>query len=206
LRTAFISRRRTTEKVKKTALARGLGETTYISIRQEFQRRINTGEFQELPQIGARRQFTTRVMAGMENEIVGRMLEGNRRDYGDPMLVSPQMLIATEDRHPELNPSQLQVVHEILLSREKIVGLDGVAGAGKTTTLAVIREGAELDGYRVEGFAPTSRAAQKLGEAGIETSSLQKHSARGQQPDTGEKRLYVIDESSLASSRCWPSG
>jgi conjugative relaxase-like TrwC/TraI family protein len=187
--------------ILETALARGMGETTYTSIRQEFQRRINTGEFQELSQTGARRQYTTRVMAGMEREIVGRMLEGNRRYYSHPMLVSPQMRIATEDRHPELNPSQLQAVDEILLSREKIVALDGIAGAGKTTTLAVIREGAELDGYRVEGFAPTSRAAQKLGEAGIETSTLQKHLARGQQPDTGEKRLYVLDESSLASTR-----
>jgi len=117
------------------------------------------------------------------------------------MLVSPPIRIATEDRHPELNPSQLQAVDEILLSREKIVALDGIAGVGKTTTLAVIHEGAELDGYRVEGFAPTSRAAQKLGEAGIETSTLQKHLARGQQPGTGEKRLYVLDESSLASTR-----
>jgi ATP-dependent exoDNAse (exonuclease V) alpha subunit len=140
-------------------------------------------------------------MAGMERAIVDRMLEGNRRDYSDPMLVSPPIRIATEDRHPELSPSQLQAVDEILLSREKMVGLDGVAGAGKTTTLGVIREGAELDGCRVEGFDPTSRAAQKLGEAGIVTSTLQKHLARGQQPDTGEKRFYVLDESSLASTR-----
>jgi len=187
--------------ILETALARSMGETTYSNIQQEFQRRINSGEFQELSQVGARRQYTTRVMAGMEREIVDRMLEGNRRDYSDPMLVSPPIRIATEDRHPELNPSQLLAVDEILLSREKIVGLDGVAGGGKTTTLAVIREGAELDGFRVEGFAPTSRAAQKLGEAGIETSTLQKHLASGQQPDKGEKRLYVLDESSLASTR-----
>src|SRR5260370_40149667 len=117
------------------------------------------------------------------------------------MLVSPPVRIATEDRHPELNTSQRQAVEEILLSREKIVGLDGIAGAGKTTTLSVIREGAEAEGYRVEGFAPTSRAAQKLGEAGMETSTLQKHLVRGQQPDSEEKRFYVLDESSLASTR-----
>jgi len=187
--------------ILETALARSMGETTYSNIQQEFQRRVNTGEFQELSQVGARRQYTTRAMAGMEREIVDRMLGGNRRDYSDPMLVSPPIRIATEDRHPELNPSQLKAVDEILLSRETIVGLDGVAGGGKTATLAVIREGAELDGYRVEGFAPTSLAAQKLGEAGIETSTLQKHLARGQQPDTGDKRLYVLDESSLASTR-----
>ncbi len=77
----------------------------------------------------------------------------------------------------------------------------GSAGAGKTTALAVIREGAEAQGYRVEGFAPTSRAAQKLADAGMETSTLQKHLARGEKPDTGERRLYVLDESSLASTK-----
>jgi ATP-dependent exoDNAse (exonuclease V) alpha subunit len=117
------------------------------------------------------------------------------------MLVPADIRIATEDRHPKLNAGQRQAVDEIFLSREKIIGLDGVAGAGKTTTLAVVREGAEQAGYKVDGFAPTSRAAQKLGEAGIDTKTLQAHLARGQRPDTGELRLYVMDESSLASTK-----
>src|SRR5579863_2359094 len=187
--------------ILETALVRGMGETTYAQVRQEFERRIEAGEFREVSHVGAGRQYTTAVMVRMEREIVGRMQEGNRRDYSDPMLVSLQVRIATEDRHPELNASQRQAVDEIFLSREKVVGLDGIAGAGKTTTLSVIREGAEAEGYRVEGFAPTSRAAQKLGEAGMETSTLQKHLVRGQHPDTGAKRLYVLDESSLASTR-----
>jgi hypothetical protein len=57
--------------------------------------------------------------------------------------------------------------------------------------LSVIREGAQSAGYRVQGFAPTSRAGQKLSEAGMETSTLQKHLARGEQADTGEKRLSM---------------
>jgi conjugative relaxase-like TrwC/TraI family protein len=187
--------------ILETALVRGMGVTTYAQVRQEFERRIEAGEFHEVSRMGAGQQYTTAVMVRMEREIVGRMQEGNRRDYGDPMLVSPQVRIATEDRHPELNASQRKAVDEIFLSRETVVGLDGIAGAGKTTTLSVIREGAEAEGYRVEGFAPTSRAAQKLGEAGMETSTLQKHLVSGQQPDTGEKRLYVLDESSLASTR-----
>src|SRR5271168_4709152 len=187
--------------ILEAALVRGMGETTYAQVRQEFERRIEVGEFREVSHVGAGRQYTTAVMIRMEREIVGRMQQGNRRDYSDPMLVSPQMRIATEDRHPELNASQRQAVDDIFLSREKIVGLDGIAGAGKTTTLSVIREGAETEGYRVEGFAPTSRAAQRLGEAGMDTSTLQKHLVRGQQPDSGEKRIYVLDESSLASTR-----
>jgi len=187
--------------ILETALVRGMGETTYAQVRQEFERRIEAGEFREVSHVGAGRQYTTAMMIRMEREVIGRVQEGNRRDYSDPMLASPQVRITTEDRHPELNASQRQAVDEIFLSREKVVGLDGIAGAGKTTTLSVIREGAEAEGYRVEGFAPTSRAAQKLGEAGMETSTLQNHLVRGQQPDSGEKRLYVLDESSLASTR-----
>ena len=117
------------------------------------------------------------------------------------MLARPDIQIAIEDRHPELNAGQRQAVDQVFLSREKIIGVDGVAGAGKTTTLAVVREGAEASGYTVEGFAPTSRAAQKLADAGIETRTLQSHLARGQRVDTGEHRLYVVDESSLASTK-----
>ncbi|MGA7080130.1 MAG: AAA family ATPase, partial [Terriglobales bacterium] len=187
--------------ILETALVRSMGETTHARIRQEFERRIKTGEFRQVSHVGVGQQYTTAAMERMEREIVGRMQEGNWRDYSDPMLVSPHVRIATEDRHPELNASQRRAVDEIFLSREKIVGLDGIAGAGKTTTLSVIREGAKAEGYKVEGFAPTSRASQKLAETGMETSTLQKHLARGQEPDNGAKCLYVLDESSLASTR-----
>jgi len=53
----------------------------------------------------------------------------------------------------------------------------------------------------VEGFAPTSRAAQKLAEAGIESGTLQRHLARKHEAQDGQKRLYVLDESSLASTK-----
>src|ERR1700744_2228253 len=140
-------------------------------------------------------------MVRLEREIVDLVKNGNERRYETSMLLSPVLRIRIEDAHPELSKSQRAAVDDIFVTREKIVGLDGVAGAGKTTTLAVIREGVEAQGYRVEGFAPTSRAAQKLAEAGMTTSTLQYHLARGDRPDTGEKRLYVLDESSLASTK-----
>jgi conjugative relaxase-like TrwC/TraI family protein len=184
-------------------LDRGMGQLTYGDARREFAHRVATGEFRSVGQRQghAAPQYTTAEMVRMEREIIERMQTGNHRTYSDPMLVSPLIRCRIEDRHPELNASQYHAVDEIFLSRQKIIGLEGVAGAGKTTALAVIREGAEAAGYRVEGFAPTSRAAQKLAEAGIETSTLQRHLARGERPDTGQRQLYVLDESSLASTR-----
>jgi conjugative relaxase-like TrwC/TraI family protein len=189
--------------ILQAAIDRSMGQASYSQVRQEFERRVMRGEFRAVARADGRAapQYTTAEMLRMEREIVDHMQHGNQHSCSDSMLVSPQLRIRTEDRHPELSRAQREAVDDIFLSREKIVGLDGVAGAGKTTTLAVVREGAGAQGYRVEGFAPTSRAAHKLAEAGMETSTLQHHLAKGVQPDTGEKRLYVLDESSLASTR-----
>jgi len=189
--------------ILQAAISRSMAQATYEQVRHEFAHRVQRGEFVMVGPVEGRAAplYTTAEMVHMEQEIIGRMQNGNRRTYNDPMLVSPSLRIAIEDRHAELSPTQREVVDDILVSREKIVGLDGIAGTGKTTTLAVIREGVEAAGYKVEGFAPTSRAAQKLAEAGIETSTLQRHLARGEQPETSGKTFYVLDESSLASTR-----
>lgn len=189
--------------ILQAAIGRSMAQSTYEQVRHEFAQRVQRGEFVAVRSVEGRAapMYTTAEMVRLEKEIIFRMQTGNQRTYADPMLISPSRRIAIEDRHTELSSSQRKAVDEIFVSRERIVGLDGVAGAGKTTTLAVIREGVEAEGYKVEGFAPTSRAAQKLAEAGIETSTLQHHLARGEQQDTGVKRLYVLDESSLASTR-----
>lgn len=183
----------------ETALQRGMGEVTYGQVRQEIDRRFESGEFRQASASVHGPQVTTAAMLRTEREIIGILQKSNEQHRH--MLVESRERFDTVDRHSELNASQRHAVEEVFSAREKIVGMDGVAGAGKTTTLAVIREGAEREGYVVEGFAPTSRAEQKLGEAGIETSTLQMHLARGEKPDTGEKRLYVLDESSLASTK-----
>jgi conjugative relaxase-like TrwC/TraI family protein len=190
-------------RILQAAIDRSMGQATYSQVRQEFDQRVRNGEFRKIERSDGRAapQYTTAEMVRLEREIVGFVQKGNESQYERSMLVSPAWRIHTEDAHPELSKSQLAAVDEIFVARKKIVGLDGVAGAGKTTTLSVIREGVEAQGYRIEGLAPTSRAAQKLAETGITTSTLQHHLARGDRPDTGEKRLYVLDESSLASTR-----
>ncbi|RXH58251.1 traI protein (DNA helicase I) [Granulicella sibirica] len=71
----------------------------------------------------------------------------------------------------------------------------------KTASLETIREGAEGKGYKVEGFAPTSRAAGQLREAGIEAYTLQSFIARKIEAEPASRHLYMLDESSLASSK-----
>jgi ATP-dependent exoDNAse (exonuclease V) alpha subunit len=58
-----------------------------------------------------------------------------------------------------------------------------------------------MQGYHVEGFAPTSRAARQLSEAGVSAVTLQGVLSRLTTPTPPEqKHFYFLDESSLAST------
>src|SRR6185312_10160212 len=84
-----------------------------------------------------------------------------------------------------------------------VQGIQGYAGVGKTTVLGVLRSAVEGQGYEVQGFAPTSRAAKQLHEAGIEATTLQGFLAGARESPAAaeQKRMYFVDESSLASTR-----
>jgi ATP-dependent exoDNAse (exonuclease V) alpha subunit len=184
----------------RDGLRRGMGEITYAQVRGNLDTRLASGEFQIVQRSESQpaRQFTTAKTIEAEQEIVRRVGEGQNRV--EPVL-SRQGAIAVADQHPHLNRAQQGVVEDVLSSSDRVQGIQGYAGAGKTTTLSVVREAAESRGYMVEGFAPTSRAARQLNESGVESGTLQGFLARSPDPATQEQRhFYFVDESSLAST------
>jgi AAA domain-containing protein/TrwC relaxase/UvrD-like helicase family protein len=184
----------------RDGLRRGMGEITHAQVRANLDARLASGEFQivERPQSIPGRQFTTAKTIEAEHEIIRRVREG--QDAIEPVLPRAQA-IALADQHPHLNPAQKTVVEDVLSSPDRIQGIQGFAGSGKTTTLTAISSAAERQGYQVEGFAPTSRAARQLNEAGIESGTLQGFLARTANPDLREqKHFYLVDESSLTST------
>jgi conjugative relaxase-like TrwC/TraI family protein len=182
----------------RDALKRSMGDATVAEVKAEFEKRVQAGEFIERNNRAPGRAFTTSEMIDHERNTIQVMRSGQNQHASIGSFKTRREI---EQAHSHLSESQRAAVEQILSSHDQVTALEGVAGAGKTTSLAAIREAAERDGYKVEGFAPTSRAAQKLGEAGIDSSTLQRHLARSQAPYDGQKRLYVIDESSLASTK-----
>ena len=184
----------------RDGLRRGMGEITHAQVRANLDTRLASGEFQvvEGPQGAPGRQFTTAKTIEAEHEVIRRVREG--QNHFEPILPRPQA-IAVAEQHSHLNRAQKTVVEDVLSSPDRIQGIQGFAGSGKTTTLTVIRGAAESQGYQVEGFAPTSRAARQLNEAGIEAGTLQGFLSRTANPDLrGQKHFYLVDESSLAST------
>ena len=184
----------------RDALKRAMGEAPLWRIQQQFNQEVEHGGLiQRESHAAIGRSFTTDEMIALERDNI-RLMRASQDQY--PALVSSRTRNQVEQDYPHLSSSQHRAVQEILSSRDQITALEGVAGAGKTTSLSAVRDAAEREGYSVEGFAPTSRAAHKLGEAGISSeyacSTILPVEA---QAETQEKHLYVLDESSLASTR-----
>jgi conjugative relaxase-like TrwC/TraI family protein len=182
----------------RDALRRSMGEAGFGEMRERFEKRIKSGSLIEVESRSPARAFTTERMIQYERDNVTEM----RRAQGQHgPLVSPETWESVQQNHAHLSTGQRAAVEKILTTQDKIIGLEGVAGAGKTTSLTAVREAAEREGYQVVGLAPTSRAAHKLGESGIESHTLQRELVQNEAPNDGQRRLFVIDESSLASTK-----
>lgn len=102
-----------------------------------------------------------------------------------------------------LTEGQRKALEVTLSTEDQFHRWRGVAGAGKTTSMDILREQFEFKGYRVKGFAPTGDAALNLSRearikdfgtvASLLTSKTEDGRARG-------KELWVIDEAGMLSN------
>ncbi len=187
----------------RDALRRGMGETTYAEVRADFEARRQRGDLRsvEVAKYASGRSFTTQETIAAERANIAHVVAG--KNSVQPIM-SAELAQDQARSRDFLNGTQRRVIEEVLNSTDRIHGLQGRAGSGKTTVLASIREGAEKSGYTVEGFAPTSRASAQLREVGIDATTLQSFLARGDNHPSANselRHLYMLDESSLASTR-----
>jgi conjugative relaxase-like TrwC/TraI family protein len=187
-----------TRQLMIDALRRHLGRTTFAAVASEMRVREERGQLVGIVLDDAdRERVTTEKTLRREAENVERMRAGK----GTQKPIAEDVPAAvTTSRGVTLSESQRAAFEQIVTSRDQISGFQGKAGTGKTTTLVAVRDVAESAGYDVQGFAPTTRAAQLLAESGMPTRTLQKFVRQKEEP--GDRpRLLVLDESSLASTK-----
>jgi conjugative relaxase-like TrwC/TraI family protein len=183
------------------ALRRNLAHTTYRAVRSELEVCRARGEFVAVER-GPREMTAERALRlGREN--ISRVLDGRGR-LG-PMMEAEQARQSVEriagERGQVLDDGQRAAALKLLTTNDQIVGLQGGAGTGKETVLAALREAAENAGYEVRGFASGARAARLLAEGGVEATALKKFLRGRATEHAGDvKRLFVLDESSLANA------
>ncbi len=67
---------------------------------------------------------------------------------------------------------QKKAVYHILQSKDKIIGIQGDAGVGKTTSFECLKPLLESQGYTVRGLAPTGKASEELSKVGINSQTV----------------------------------
>ena len=146
-----------------------------------------------------RQRFTTRDMFKLEQSLLDNAdTLAHRASHG----VDPKRRAAVL-RHHALSAEQGRAVEEITSSGD-LKSLVGVAGSGKSTTLAAMREVWEKEGYTVKGAALAGIAAENLQvSSGIHSRTLASYElawSRGRDPLT-RRDVLVIDEAGMLGTR-----
>ena len=193
------------------ALAWEPGSATIGEVEGAVARLEKAGTLHTASLPGAEDSLTTDKAVADEKETISLMRTG--QGHG----AAPMRGRAVDKalRNGPLTAGQKGAVRLILSDRDRVVGVQGYAGTGKTTMLNRARALLEKRGYAVSGLAPSASAARTLQtEAGIESETLQRFLARnagvaeGRLTRKGErdmraaygKTVLVVDEGSLAST------
>jgi conjugative relaxase-like TrwC/TraI family protein len=139
---------------------------------------------------------TTRRTARLELALAQHLALGI--DDIRPIAGTDRLLAALERLN--LTPAQEMAVAEIATSSNRITGIRGVAGAGKSTLVGALRQAADVD-MTLIALAPTSSAAANLGDsAGIESRTVASLLAAGGRGVT-DRHVLVLDEAGQLGTR-----
>ena len=156
-------------------------------------------------QVRGGRSFVTGDALRSEREILSRMREGK----GAAQALAPEARVSERLEATTLTAGQKEAVRTIVLSKDRIVAVQGAAGTGKTTML---REALGLIGERSAILlAPSAAAARVLAdETGARARTLQWFLTRYGDIGSAEKMksarrehegaVLVLDESSMVST------
>ena len=193
------------------ALGREPGKVTVTEAERAVSALEEGGGLHAAKGLGHGKHWTTDAARARESETIALMQAGR----GSGKTIMRGWIATTKLHRGRLNEGQKEAVRMILSSTDRVVGVQGYAGTGKTTMLDRLRALSESQGYGTMGLAPSASAARTLErESGIGSETVQRFLAQhsgvveGRGTPKGlrnlrasfSKTVLVVDESSLASS------
>lgn len=194
----------------KTALQYALGDVQLQAIDNAMDR------FQEqdkLIYIGKHNHldlYTTPKVIEQERHIVNMMQAGKNEVDAIASCEAVDLylkdLMATRSNVTKLTDCQMKAIHFLSTTTDRVVGVQGYAGTGKTTMLQSVCRLAEQSGYQIRGAAPSASAADVLrSDTGIKTETLSGlllalNKENPPQDISDKPELIILDEASMAST------
>lgn len=141
-------------------------------------------------------RYTTQTAIERENSILKSEREGRAA-------VSPIMNIAAAAEHlskSNLNAGQLEAAQLIATTNDRIIGVQGFAGVGKSHMLSTAIEMIEGESFNVRALAPYSMQVEALRELGVQANTLASF-LKAKDKGINEKTVLVIDEAGTIPTR-----
>lgn len=180
-------------KVAHVALAHGTGAVVLDEVQREVDRRVAVGE---LIASADGRHFTTAAAQTLEREMLAIEERGRSalrlgirdRRYTRTMLSGPR-----------LTDGQRAAAELILTTRHRFVGVQGLAGTGKTWMLRQVKANLGMV-FKPVGLAPSAAAARELESSGIPSMTVAAFLARNAS-GLDMNSVVVLDEAGMVSAR-----
>ncbi|MCY4590494.1 MAG: relaxase domain-containing protein [Alphaproteobacteria bacterium] len=168
---AHVAERRTAiaqAEIRAVALGHAPGRYRLAEIDAAIERMVTGGELVEAERRGTERYFVTDQAVRAERRVLASMRVG--RAAGGPL--AREDAIEARLSASRLTRGQKAAVRMVLLGGDRVIGVQGHAGSGKTTMLREVR--ALLGETPIRGLAPSASAARVLDrEAGVPSRTLQ---------------------------------
>ena len=179
------------------ALRAGMGGATLDQIDQAL-----GDKAAGLIDVGAGR-LTTREALYREQEILVRARSGAGAAKQLMSDDQAESFMAARERAQgfAFSAGQREALALALTSPDRVTGIVGAAGAGKTTSMAGFVEAAKAHGYEVVGIAPSAAASQELKGAGADDTRTLASLLASRPADADAQRLYILDEAGMVSGR-----
>lgn len=155
-----------------------------------------------------RGHFTTRSVRAQEMRILAAAEQIRNRPMAP---ADARALAAAAARIQESRPLSAEQKAAFLrcLGEEGLSIIQGLAGAGKSFTMAVIRDALEAAGYRVIGLAPTNAVASDMATGGFHTASTIHLELLRQETKTGwyeawdARTCIILDEAAMIDANLY---
>ena len=220
----------TKEQLKKRIMLAGvlqnIDEKRAEKLISENEKLVNLGN-KELENGTIKQFFTTEKNINIEDNIIAKMNQEKGVIKTALAEEKSEKLLDEICKNGGYTPNreQINAIHHILTNKDRIVGVQGLAGTGKTYSFTLVKKMADHENIEVKGICFTGKASEGLqADSGIESTTihsflnkLEKDSGVKQKTTEGikqdwdlskvkpaegnKKQIWVVDEAGLVDNR-----
>ena len=218
----------TKEQLKKRIMSAGvlqnIDEKRAEKLINENEKLVNLGN-KELENGTIKQFFTTEKNINIEDNIIAKMQQEKGVIKTALAEEKSEKLLdeICENGGYTPNREQVNAIHHILTNKDRIIGVQGLAGTGKTYSFTLVKKMADRENIEVKGICFTGKASEGLqADSGIESttihsflnklekdSGIKQKTTEGIKQDwdlskvkpAGKKQIWVVDEAGLVDNR-----